>query len=184
MSTTLVAGGDAMNAVANIIPKSLPGSRTGPHAEPGNGTPAPGLLAQVLEATPATRPEAASALDRFLVESAPAEALRLWLGPLARRPGMTLRRLVVQRLGQDIAHIDQRLNRQVNAILHHPAVQKLEATWRGLHYLVGQAPQGENVKVRLLNVSWKDLVRDLDRALEFDQSQLFRKVYSDVFGTR
>src|SRR5207248_32237 len=34
------------------------------------------------------------------------------------------------------------------------------------------------------NVSWKELTRDLTvRALEFDQSQLFKKVYSDEFGT-
>jgi type VI secretion system ImpC/EvpB family protein len=163
-----------MNAVMNSPLKSSPPSRAGLRAEPSHG--APGVAALAETATPPV-------LDRFLAESSPAEALRLWLGPVARRPGMTLRRLVAQRLGQDIADLDQRLNRQVNAILHHPAVQKLEATWRGLHYLVEQAPQGENVKVRLLNVSWKDLVRDLDRALEFDQSQLFRKVYSDEFGT-
>src|SRR5262249_7778835 len=58
----------------------------------------------------------------------------------------------------------------------------LEASWRGLRYLVGQVPEGENIKVRVLNVSWKELARDLERALEFDQSQLFHKVYSEEFG--
>jgi type VI secretion system ImpC/EvpB family protein len=82
-----------------------------------------------------------------------------------------------------IAVIDRQLNRQVNAILHHPVFQKLEAAWRGLSYLVHQVPEGENIKVRVLNVSWKELARDLDRALEFDQSQFFRKVYGEEFGT-
>jgi type VI secretion system ImpC/EvpB family protein len=94
-----------------------------------------------------------------------------------------LQRQVAQRLSRDIAEIDQRLNRQVNAILHHSAFQKLEASWRGLHYLVHQVPEGENIKVRVLNVPWKELTRDLERAIEFDHSQLFRKVYSDEFGT-
>ncbi len=82
-----------------------------------------------------------------------------------------------------IAQIDALLTRQVNAILHHPAFQRLEAAWRGLDYLVSRAEEAENVKVRVLHLSWKELVRDLERAIEFDQSQLFRKVYSDEFGT-
>ncbi len=86
-------------------------------------------------------------------------------------------------LTRDIALIDALLTRQVNAILHHPAFQKLEASWRGLLYLVRQAPDGENVKVRVLSITWKELVRDLERAIEFDQSQLFRKVYNEEFGT-
>jgi type VI secretion system ImpC/EvpB family protein len=86
-------------------------------------------------------------------------------------------------LTRQIAHLDALLGAQVNAILHHPQFQKLEASWRGLRYLVDQIEEGENVKVRVLNVSWKELVRDLERAIEFDQSQLFRKVYSDEFGT-
>ena len=67
--------------------------------------------------------------------------------------------------------------------MHHPRFQQLEGSWRGLHYLVDQADGAENVKVRVLSVSWKELARDLERAIEFDQSQLFRKVYSDEFGT-
>jgi type VI secretion system ImpC/EvpB family protein len=97
--------------------------------------------------------------------------------------GLSLKRRVVQRLVRDLATIDELLNDQINAILHHPVFQRLEAAWRGLQYLVNQTPPGENIKVRVLNVSWKELARDLERALEFDQSQLFRKVYSDEFGT-
>ena len=57
----------------------------------------------------------------------------------------------------------------------------MEASWRGLRYLIDQVPSSETVKVRVLNLSWQDLSRDLKRALEFDQSQLFRKVYGDEF---
>src|SRR5207248_1014501 len=75
------------------------------------------------------------------------------------------------------------LSEQVNAVLQHPAFQKLEASWRGLHYLVRHVLEGENIKIRVLSATWKELARDLERALEFDQSQLFRKIYNDEFGT-
>jgi type VI secretion system ImpC/EvpB family protein len=93
-----------------------------------------------------------------------------------------LARRLARQLTAQLATLDRLINRQLNAVLHHPAVQQLEAAWRGLHYLVCETPAGENVKVRVLNVSWKELARDLDRALEFDQSQLFRKVYNEEFG--
>ncbi|MEO6707940.1 MAG: type VI secretion system contractile sheath large subunit, partial [Planctomycetota bacterium] len=66
---------------------------------------------------------------------------------------------------------------------HHPRFQALEASWRGLDYLIDQSAGVENVKIRVLAVSWREIARDLERAIEFDQSQLFRKVYSEEFGT-
>nr|MDQ2695326.1 type VI secretion system contractile sheath large subunit [Pseudomonadota bacterium] len=86
------------------------------------------------------------------------------------------------RLERAIARLDALLERQVNAILHHPRFQHLEAAWRGLDYLTRQAAGAENVKVRVLNAGWRELARDLEGAIEFDQSQLFIKVYSEQFG--
>ena len=74
------------------------------------------------------------------------------------------------------------MSAQLNAILHHPSFQALEASWRGLNYLVNKLPDKGSVKIRVLNLSWAELVRDQTRALEFDQSQLFRKVYDSEFG--
>jgi type VI secretion system ImpC/EvpB family protein len=145
--------------------------------------PADSLLDAVLNSTLAAREEARSHLDQFLGESSPWKALGLWLGRVPRRGRIPLKERVIAQLTRDIAQIDGLLTRQVNAILHHPAFQKLEASWRGLQYLVRQAPEGENGKVRVLSVTWKELVRDLERAIEFDQSQLFRKVYNEEFGT-
>ncbi|MDX1811648.1 MAG: type VI secretion system contractile sheath large subunit, partial [Gammaproteobacteria bacterium] len=82
-----------------------------------------------------------------------------------------------------IARIDQKLNRQLNAILHHPKLQQLEASWRGLQYLTFQADEEENIKIRFLDVNWVTLDKDMDRAIEFDQSALFRKIYNNEFGT-
>lgn len=80
-----------------------------------------------------------------------------------------------------IAQIDALLSDQLNAILHTPDFQKLEASWRGLHALVHESETGDMLQIRVLNVSKKDLLRDLERAKEFDQSALFKLVYSEEY---
>jgi type VI secretion system protein ImpC len=82
-----------------------------------------------------------------------------------------------------IAQIDRLLSKQLNAVLHHPDFQRLEASWRGLHYLVNQSETGKDLKIRVMNVSKKDLQKDMERASEFDQSALYKKVYEEEFGT-
>src|SRR6185437_9598208 len=69
-----------------------------------------------------------------------------------------------------IAQIDHLLSLQLNEVLHAPEFQKLEATWRGLQYLLKQSETGVMLKIKVLNVSKKDLHRDLTRALEFNKS--------------
>jgi len=81
-----------------------------------------------------------------------------------------------------IAQIDHLLSIQINEILHHPSFQKLEGTWRGLKYLLSQSETSTMLKIRVLNVSKRDLLRDLQRAPEFDQSAAFKKVYEEEFG--
>ncbi|SNS32470.1 type VI secretion system protein ImpC [Noviherbaspirillum humi] len=82
-----------------------------------------------------------------------------------------------------IAEIDRMLSEQVNAIMHHPDFQRLEASWRGLHYLVTQSETSSMLKVRVLNASKKDLVKDFRAAPDFDQSALFKKIYEEEYGT-
>ncbi|MBB3571010.1 type VI secretion system contractile sheath large subunit [Rhizobium sp. BK491] len=81
-----------------------------------------------------------------------------------------------------IAMIDDALNRQVNAILHHPEFQAMEARWRGLAMLMRHTGRSEEVKVKILSVSWAQLTRHLERTTEFDQSHLFELIYSREFG--
>lgn len=146
------------------------------------GQPLPGLIEAVVAATRPAGEDASSLLRQFLEERSPARALALWLR-LTAAPGRPVsKEQVVRSLGRVIARLDAVLTKQTNAILHHPKFQKLESAWRGLRYLVEQAEGAENVKIRVLSVSWKELARDAERAVEFDQSQLFRKVYSDEFG--
>lgn len=87
-----------------------------------------------------------------------------------------------QRIDRTIVLIDELINRQVNAILHHSKFQALEASWRGLELLVRHSKNRNGVKLKLLNVSWKALAGDVERASDFDQSQLFHLVYSQEFG--
>ena len=82
-----------------------------------------------------------------------------------------------------IAELDRLLSDQVNAIMHHPEFQKLEASWRGLNYLVMQSETSPMLKIKMLNASKKDLVKDFKSAPEFDQSALFKKIYEEEYGT-
>jgi type VI secretion system protein ImpC len=81
-----------------------------------------------------------------------------------------------------IAEIDQLISKQLNEILHQSSFQKLEGTWRGIRYLLDQSETGTMLKIKLLNASKRELLRDLQRAPEFDQSSLFKKVYEEEFG--
>ena len=80
-----------------------------------------------------------------------------------------------------IGELDKKLSAQVNEVLHHPDFQKLESTWRGLHYLVHESETGQTLKIRILNVTKRELFKDLEKAAEFDQSQLFKKIYTAEF---
>jgi type VI secretion system protein ImpC len=95
---------------------------------------------------------------------------------------MTLTRDAEATIGARIAEIDRLISLQLNEVLHHPSFQKLEATWRGIRHLLEQSETSDMLKIKLLNVSKKDLLRDLQRALEFDQSAFFKKVYEEEFG--
>jgi len=82
-----------------------------------------------------------------------------------------------------ISQIDHLISRQLNEVMHHEEFQKLEASWRGLHYLVHNSETGQQLKIRLMNASKKDLLKDMEKAAEFDQSALFKKIYEEEFGT-
>jgi len=85
-------------------------------------------------------------------------------------------------LNARVAQIDHLISIQLNEVLHHPQFQKLEATWRGLKYLVDNSELTPMLKIRVLNVSKRELLRDLQRAADFDQSALFKKIYEEEYG--
>ncbi|MCB1912439.1 MAG: type VI secretion system contractile sheath large subunit [Rhodocyclaceae bacterium] len=82
-----------------------------------------------------------------------------------------------------VAELDALISAQLSEILHAPEFQRLESAWSGLHYLCRQTSTGENLKIRLLNAGKRELLKDFRRAIDFDQSALFKKVYEEEFGT-
>ena len=82
-----------------------------------------------------------------------------------------------------IAEIDRLLSAQLNEIMHSEDFQKLEGSWRGLNQLVMNSETSPQLKIRVMSVNKKDLLKDLEKAVEFDQSALFKKVYEDEYGT-
>ena len=97
--------------------------------------------------------------------------------------GMTVSKDTVASIEARVAQIDQLLSEQLNEIMHHEDFQRLEASWRGLHFLVMNTETSTRLKLRLLNVTKKELLDDLEKATEFDQSALFKKIYEEEYGT-
>ena len=81
-----------------------------------------------------------------------------------------------------VAEIDARLSAQLNEILHHPKVQRLESAWRSLKFLVDRVEFRENIRIEMLNASKEDLLADFEDAPEVPRSGLYRWVYSEEFG--
>ncbi len=128
------------------------------------------ILDQVVAATRQTEPDRAQELVRTLVEQALSGTV-------------TFDKNLTRTFDRAIAAIDRKLSDQLNAIIHSEKFLKLEGTWRGLNYLVMNSETSTNLKIRVMNVTKRELNKDLTKAVEFDQSQLFKKIYENEFGT-
>lgn len=129
-----------------------------------------GLLDQAISATRQTERSQAQELMSALTE----EALK---GTL------TWNKDVTRTITQGIKSLDETISKQLAAIMHAAEFQQMEGSWRGLHHLVMNSETSTTLKLKLLNVSKRELFKDLDRAVEFDQSALFKKLYENEFGT-
>lgn len=96
---------------------------------------------------------------------------------------VTFSKNLTQTFNKAIAAIDEKMSKQLSEIMHHEDFQKLEGSWRGLNYLVKNSETSATLKIRVLNLKKKDLHKDLTKAVEFDQSQIFKKIYETEFGT-
>ena len=86
-------------------------------------------------------------------------------------------------INRNVGNRDKIISRQLNHIIHHDDFQAMEASWRGLHFLVTKTETNTKLKLRLLNATFDELYKDLDKAVEFDQSALFKMVYEEEYGT-
>lgn len=82
-----------------------------------------------------------------------------------------------------IAEIDSLISKQLSTIMHAPEFQKLESSWCGLHYLCSQTPSESMLKIRMLNTNKRELIKDFQSSIDFDQSTLFKKIYEEEFGS-
>ncbi len=128
------------------------------------------LLDQVVAATKQTERSRAEDLVRTLAD----EALK---------GTVTWNKNVGQTIKAAMKTIDEALSKQLAAVMHHPDFQKLEGTWRGLHYLVMNSETSAKLKIKVLNAPKKELFKDVTKASEFDQSQIFKKLYENEFGS-
>jgi type VI secretion system protein ImpC len=89
---------------------------------------------------------------------------------------------VTKTINNAIQQLDEVISKQLAAVMHNPELQKLEGTWRGLRHLVFSSETCATLKLKVLNVTKKQLYKDVDKAIEFDQSQIFKKLYENEFG--
>lgn len=128
------------------------------------------LLDQAIGATKQTEPSRVEELMRTLANEAMS-------GTVQYNKNLTVT------LRDAIAKIDAQISEQLAAIMHGEKFKQMEGTWRGLNYLVKNSEIGEGLKIQLLNVSKKEVAADLEKATDFDQSQFYKKVYEEQFGT-
>ena len=128
------------------------------------------LLDMAIGATKQTEATRAEELIRTLTE----EALN---GTVSWNKNLTVT------FNEAIERLDEAISSQLSAIMHTEAFQKLEGSWRGLNHLVSNSDTSSTLKIRLMSMTKKELYKDLSKAVEFDQSQTFKKVYEAEFGT-
>jgi type VI secretion system protein ImpC len=128
------------------------------------------LLDQIVQVTPQTEPDHAKDLVTALVNE-------------FTKGTMVYDKDVTRTIKNGIAEIDATISKQLAAIMHAPEFQQMEGTWRGLNHLVMNSETGTELKIKMLNVSKRALFKDVDRAVEFDQSQIFKKLYENEFGS-
>ncbi|MDD4268211.1 MAG: type VI secretion system contractile sheath large subunit [Pirellulales bacterium] len=128
------------------------------------------ILDQAIKATKATEASRAQDLLRTLTE----EALK---------GTITWNKDVTRTITAGVSAIDAAISRQLALIMHNPKFQQLEGSWRGLEHLVMNSETSAQLRIKVLNLAKRELFKDLDRAVEFDQSQAFKKLYENEFGT-
>lgn len=105
--------------------------------------------------------------------------IREFVRRLIGKPGVKVNAAL---LTEFVADLDKQLSRQVDEILHHPDVQKLESAWRGLFFLVDRTNFKENIKVEMVNCSKDDLLTDFEDEPEITRTGLFKHVYDSGYG--
>ncbi|ALG54297.1 type VI secretion system contractile sheath large subunit [Vibrio parahaemolyticus] len=138
--------------------------------DPTVGEQTTSFLEQAIGATKQTEASRAEELIKTLTE----EAMK---GTVSWNKNLTVT------FREAINLLDRQISEQLSEVMHHPELQKLEGSWRGLNYLVMNSETSSTLKIRMISITKKELHKDLSKAVEFDQSQIFKKVYESEFGS-
>ena len=101
----------------------------------------------------------------------------------AKKGTLTWNKNLTNSINAAIEKIDEVMSKQLQKIMHNESLQNLEGSWRGLKYLTSNSNTSSSLKIRVLNASKSDLQKDLAYASSFDQSQIFKKIYEEEFGS-
>ena len=151
--------------MANVAAKEPQGGAVETKAE------SPSLLGSIIEVT-----------EDIGVEQ---QRVKDWLAALvgeAMRGVVTWDKSVTRTLTQALSAIDAKMSRQLAAVMHHPKFQKLEGSWLGMKHLVFNSETSTSLKIKVLNVTKEELAKDLDKAVEFDMSQLWKRIYTSEYS--
>ncbi|MCL1861519.1 MAG: type VI secretion system contractile sheath large subunit [Proteobacteria bacterium] len=144
-------------------------SSTGQLAEPGAG-----LLESIIEQSKAATNEAEKSRAKDLIGALAKEVLA---------GSVVVDKDLVASINARIAALDALISAQLDEVMHQPEFQRLEGSWRGLNYLVMESETSTMLKIKVFNVSKKDLLKNFRTSAEFDQSSLFKRFYEDEYGT-
>jgi type VI secretion system protein ImpC len=132
--------------------------------------PEPSLLDQCVAATKQTDRDRTEELLKTLTD----EALKKTI---------TWDKSVTNSVQKAIAEIDKNLSKQLAAVLHHPDLQRLEGSYRGLHHLVMNSETSSKLRIKVMTATKAEVAKDLEKAAEFDQSVSFKKLYESEYGS-
>jgi len=152
---------------------SEPKPNAAPQSHPESEA-APGLLDQIINDTRAASNDSEKLRARDII------------GELANQVlsgSVVVKRDLISGLDARIAELDTLISNQLSAVLHNPEFQRLEASWRGLKYLVSQTDTSPLLKIKVLNASKTELLKDFRTSPDYDQSTLFKKIYEEEYGT-
>lgn len=155
----------------NKTPPSQPVKKTGNGTQPSAGTLMNTIIQNGRLARTASQVPAAEAM------------LGEFVNQVAAAPKGSIGSNIYSFIVECISKIDAQLSLQLDQILHDPVFQKFEGSWRGVSNLVHEVYTGVDLQLKLLVLTKEELTEDLETAVEFDQSCLFKKVYEEQYGT-
>lgn len=132
------------------------------------------LMEEIIEATKVRPTDEAYGMTKRGLEAFMAQLIE---------PDRVVDKVTRANVDEMIAEIDRKLSLQLDTVLHHPEVQKIESAWQSLKFFVDKTDFRENIKVEILNVSKEDLIEDFEFAPEITKCGLYKTVYTSEYGT-